>query len=295
MDKIIECVPNFSEGRRAEVIEKIVDAFRGREGIKLLDYTSDKDHNRSVITALGEPNALKKAALDMVRRALECIDLRQHEGKHPRMGAVDVMPFIPVKGVSVEETIELSIDVAREIGKQGIPVYLYDKSALIKEHENLADCRKGNFEGLNQKMMQPIWKPDFGPKRPHESFGAIAVGCRKFLCAYNINLDSSDLAAAKTIAGIIREKGGGLKCCKALGIELKSRSLAQVSMNLTDYEVTGMLDAYKAVEREAEKLGIKVLSSEIIGLIPKAALQGARPEQLKIENYSPEKILENRL
>lgn len=295
MDKIVECVPNFSEGRDKAVIEGIVDVFRGKPDVKLLDYSSDADHNRSVITAVGTPEAIENAAVEMVKRAMVLIDLNKHEGEHPRMGAVDVIPFVPVKNVSFEETVELSRKVGKTIGGLGIPVYMYDKSAVVPQHENLSDCRKGEFEGLSRKMKDPVWAPDYGPAEPHKTFGAVAVGCRTFLCAFNVNLATDDLGVASAIAKKIRFSSGGLECVKAIGVELKSRGIVQVSMNLTDYTKTGLFTVFEAIRKESGRYNVEVIGSEIIGLVPSDALVECAASYLKIENYSRSMILENKI
>ncbi len=295
MNRIVECVPNISEGRNADIVEEIADAFRGRKGVRLLDCSSDADHNRSVITAAGEPEAVREAVLEMTRRALALIDLRKHTGVHPRMGAVDVIPFIPVSGTDFAGTAELARSAGREIAREGIPVYFYGRAALRPEHENLADCRRGEFEGLREKMLDPVWRPDCGPSVPHASFGAAAVGCRKFLCAFNVNLASDDLAAAREIAKKVRASGGGLACCKAIGVRLESRGIVQVSMNLTDYSVTDPETAFGAVRDEAAALGIGIAGSEIIGLVPAEALAPGAAGRIMLENSPEECILEKRL
>lgn len=293
--KLMECVPNFSEGRDLGKVEKLADCFRGRKGVKLLDYSADADHNRSVITAAGEPKALKQAVIEAVLRAEEIIDLRAHTGQHPRIGAADVIPFIPLRGVTVEETVKVSEEVGKALGEAGIPVYLYELSARRPERRNLADVRRGGFEGLARKMRDPDWKPDFGPDRPHPSFGAAAVGCRKLLCAFNVNLQTSDPEVAKAIARKVRERDGGLPFCKALGLELKERGLVQVSMNLTDFTKTSVWAAFEAVKKEAGKQGVAVAGSELIGLFPAAALLDCAAHYLQIENYAPDRVLEARL
>jgi len=224
MQKIIECVPNFSEGRNKQIIEKIVDCFRGKDGVKLLDYSSDTDHNRTVVTAVGRPDAIKNALLKAVKVALKTIDLTKHDGRHPKMGACDVAPLIPIKNMTDQEAIDLSIELGKQIGQLGIPVFLYEKSATAPHRQNLADVRSGQFEGLAEKMKDPLWTADFGPKdAPHPTFGAIAVGFRAPLIAFNVNLNTDNLEIANQIARRIRHKDGGLRFCKAIGIALESR------------------------------------------------------------------------
>jgi glutamate formiminotransferase len=295
MSKIIECVPNYSVGRDLAVLEKIVDCFRGKEGIKLLDYSSDKDHNRSVVTVVGEPEPLKAAVVESVKVALRLIDLRSHTGEHPRMGATDVIPFIPIKDVTVEEAVALSKEVAEEIGKLGIPVFLYEKSASAPGRENLAAIRKGQFEGMAEKMQKPEWQSDFGPKTPHETFGVVAVGARMPLVAFNVNLDTSDLKVADEIAKRVRHIGGGLRYVKAMGVLLKDRNIVQVSMNLTDFTKTSIYRALENVRFEAKRYGVSVVGTEVIGLVPVKALLDSVEYYMGIENFSMDQVLEMKL
>jgi glutamate formiminotransferase len=290
MKKIVECVPNFSEGRDRQKIEAIAGVFRGREDVRLLDYSADRDHNRMVITAIGEPQALKDAVLDAIGVAVESIDLRIHEGEHPRMGAADVVPFIPLRGMSMDEAAELAREVGREAARRfGLPVYLYEKAATAPHRANLAEVRRGGFEGLAAKMALPEWKPDFGPVAPHPTAGAAIVGARMPLIAYNVNLDSDDLGIARAIARTVRESNGGLPCVKAMGVELREQGRVQVSMNLTDYTVTPPHKALEAVRTEAAKRGVSVIGSEIIGLAPVRALTGAAEFYLGLEGFDAEK------
>jgi glutamate formiminotransferase len=296
MDKIIECVPNISEAKDHEKVEKIVGCFRNREGVKLLDYSSDLDHNRSVITAAGEPEALKEAVVSMTGEALRLIDLNSHRGAHPRMGAVDVIPFVPIKNVSMEECVALSKDVGKTISEKfGIPVFLYEKSASGAERENLANIRKGEFEGLSEKMKSPDFKPDFGKDTPHKTFGAVAVGARAPLIAFNVNLGTPDIEIAKTIAKKARFISGGLPCVKAMGVYLKEKNIAQVSMNLTDYTKTGIYTAVELIRAEAAKLGVSVIGGELIGLVPLGAVADAAARYLQLESFSVSRILETKL
>lgn len=295
MDRIVECVPNYSEGKDKEIIEKIVDCFRGKEGVKLLDYSSDKDHNRTVVTVVGEPEQVKEAVIASVEVALLNIDLRTHQGEHPRMGATDVIPFIPLKNFTIKESVELSKEVANEIGKLGIPVFLYERSATAPHRENLANIRKGQFEGLLEKLTLPEWQSDFGPKAPHESFGAVAVGARMPLVAFNVNLNTSDIAIGDAIAKKVRHIGGGLRFVKAMGVLLKERNIVQVSMNLTDYTKTSIYRALETVRFEAKRYGITVVGTEIIGLVPEKALIDSVEYYMGLENFSTDQILENKL
>jgi glutamate formiminotransferase / 5-formyltetrahydrofolate cyclo-ligase len=294
--KIIQCVPNFSEGRDLEKIEKLVNPFRGKDGVKLLDYTRDEDHNRVVVTVVGEPQAVKKAMLQAMEVATEIIDLRVHKGQHPRMGATDVVPFIPVRNVSMEEAINLSKEFASEVSERfNIPVFLYEKSATSPNRENLAVIRKGEFEGMAEKMANTEWKPDYGPATIHESAGATAVGARMPLVAFNVNLDTDNLEIANNIAKNVRFIGGGLRYCKALGVALTDRKITQVSMNMTDYTKTTLYRAFELVKIEARRYGVNVVGSEVIGIVPMEALIQSAAYYMGIEDFSMDQILESRL
>lgn len=296
MNKVMECVPNFSEGRDLQKIEKIANAFRGKTGVKLLDYSSDPDHNRSVITAVGEPEALKNAVLEAIGIAVELIDLTVHRGQHPRMGAVDVVPFIPLRNTTMGEAIALSKSVAREAGERfNLPVFLYEKSASASHRENLANVRSGQFEGLPDKMLLPGWKPDFGPETPHSTAGAVAIGARVPLIAYNVNLGTGNLEIAQAIAKKVRHIGGGLRYCKAMGVALRERGITQVSMNLTDYTRTAIYQAQEMVRMEAKRYGVPVVGAEVIGLVPMEALATTAAYYLGIENFSMDQVLETKL
>lgn len=295
MERIVECVPNYSVGQDLEVVEKIVSCFRGKEGIKLLDYSSDKDHNRSVVTLVGEPEKVKIAVVESVKVAMAHIDLREHKGEHPRMGACDVIPFIPIKNFTLEDAVALSKEVGQALGELGVPVFLYERSASASHRENLAAIRKGQFEGMPEKMKLPEWQSDFGPKAPHESFGVVAVGARMPLVAFNVNLSTADVAIADAIAKKVRHIGGGLRYVKGMGVHLKERNLAQVSMNLTDYTKTSLYRALEMVRFEAKRYGVSVVGTEIIGLVPQKALIDSIEYYMGIENFSPDQILENKL
>ncbi len=296
MKKIIECVPNFSEGRNAKNIEKIVAPFREKNGVKLLDYQTDKDHNRMVVTVVGEPDALKTAVIAAMGSAIEVIDMRAHQGQHPRMGAIDVIPFIPIKNVNMEEAIVFSKEVAKKAAqKYSLPVYLYEKSASRPERQNLANIRKGQYEGMIEKIKQAKWKPDFGPAKIHPAAGVTAIGARMPLVAYNVNLDSRDLEIADEIAKKVRHISGGLRYCKGIGIELKDRGLVQVSMNLTDYTKTALYRAFELIKVEARRYGVNVIGSEIVGLVPMEALMDAAAYYLGLEDFSMEQVLESRI
>lgn len=289
----MECVPNFSEGRDLQKVEQIVDAFRGREGVKLLDYSHDRDHNRMVVTAVGAPGAMKEAVVDAVGRAARLIDLTRHTGGHPRMGAADVVPFIPVRGMEMDEAVALSREVGQAVaGRYGIPVYLYEKSASAPHRENLADVRRGQFEGLAEKMARPEWRPDFGPARPHPTAGACIVGARIPLIAYNINLNTDRLDVAQAIARRVRHSGGGLRYCKAMGVALHEKGIVQVSMNLTDYTHTAIYQAQELVRIEAARYGVTLAGGELIGLMPLGALLDTVSYYLGLDSLTPDRILE---
>jgi glutamate formiminotransferase len=296
MNKIIECVPNFSEGRDLEKIERIVNAFRSKENIKLLDYSNDKDHNRMVVTVIGEPEAMKAAIIEAVGTAVREIDLTRHEGQHPRIGAADVIPFIPLKGMSLEEADASAKDTARMLAeKYALPIYLYEQSASAEHRQNLAAIRKGEFEGLTRKMKHPEWKPDFGPDKRHPTAGASVIGARIPLIAFNVNLNTDKLEIADKIAKKVRFTGGGLRCCKAMGVELKGQNKVQVSMNLTDYTQTGIYQAVEMIRFEAQRYGVTISGSELIGLLPLQALVDTASYYLGMENFSMRQILETHL
>lgn len=294
LNTIMECVPNFSEGRDLAKVERIVDAFRGKEGVRLLDYSSDKDHNRTVVTVIGEIEPLGDAVIEAIGIAAQLIDLTHHQGEHPRMGAADVVPFIPIKNCTVQEADALAKRVGKEVAERfQIPSFLYEKSATAPHRENLAAIRKGQFEGMFEKMKQPEWKPDFGPDAPHPTAGVFAVGARMPLVAFNVNLDTPNLQIAKDIAARVRHSSGGYAFVKALGVMLEERHIAQVSMNLTDYTHTAVYRAYEAVKMEARRYGVNVVGTEIIGMVPMAALIDCAEYYLQVENFSMKQVLEN--
>lgn len=295
-NKIVECVPNFSEGRDLAKIDQIVSPFRGKPGVKLLDYSNDEDHNRLVVTLVGEPEALRDAVIEAIGVAVRLIDLNHHQGQHPRMGAVDVVPFIPIKNVTMEEAIALSKEVGQALGeKYNLPVFLYEKSASAPHRENLAAVRKGEFEGMAEKIKLPEWKPDFGPVERHETAGTVAVGARMPLVAYNINLNTNDLEIASKIAKNIRYINGGLRFVKAMGVELTDRHITQVSINMTDYSRTALYRAFELVRIEARRYGVSIVGSEIIGLVPMEALIDTASYYLGLENFSMQQVLESRI
>jgi glutamate formiminotransferase len=297
LERIVECVPNFSEGRRGEVVAALVEAVESVAGAAVLGTHVDADHNRSVVTFVAPPESVVEAAVRIVGRAAELIDLREHRGEHPRMGACDVLPFIPVRGISIEECVGLAREAGRRIWEElSIPVYFYESAATRAERRNLADVRRGGYELLREQIAAvPARAPDMGEPRLHESAGACIVGVRPLLIAYNVNLRTGDIQVAKQIASRVRERGGGLPKLKALGFELVSRGVVQVSMNLTSYAETNIHQAFEAVAREAAALGVEILSSEIVGLVPHESLDRAAEHFLKLENYSPDVVLENRI
>jgi glutamate formiminotransferase len=293
---LIESIPNISEGRRAEVVDRIASAVAATPGVRLLDRSSDASHNRTVLTLAGTPEAVRAAILTLYSHALEAIDLRQHTGEHPRLGAVDVVPFVPLEGATMAECVSLARSVADEVGRRfDLPVYLYEEAAVADARRNLEDIRRGEFEGLAAKMASSAWTPDAGPSAPHPSGGATVIGARMPLIAYNINLASDRLDVAKKIAAAVRHSSGGLRYVKAMGVMLEDRRIAQVSMNLTNYEKTPVPRVFEFVKREAARYGVGVLESEIVGLVPQAALLAAAEYYLQIEGFKSDLVLENRL
>ncbi len=296
MKKIIECVPNFSEGRNNHKIEKIIRAFKNKDNVKLLDCQQDKDHNRMVVTIVGEPKAVTFSVVESIRIAVDIIDMRKHQGQHPRMGAVDVVPFIPVKEMNMQDAIKLSKDVAKKVAdKCDLPVFLYEASASRDHCQNLSEIRKGQFEGMDEKLKSQKWRPDFGPSQKHPTAGVTAIGARMPLIAFNVNLDTDNLNIAKKIAKKIRFSSGGLPFCKAIGIDLKDKGMVQVSMNMTDYTQTGLFESFNQIKKEADKHGVRVCGSEIVGLVPMAALMNTAEHYLGLQGFSMEQILEARI
>lgn len=296
MARLVECVPNFSEGRNKEVIEAIVEEVRKVKGVKLLDYSSDEDHNRTVVTFVGDLENIKEAAFNLAKKASELIDMTMHNGGHPRMGATDVMPFIPVSDVTMAECVDIAKEVGRRIGSElDIPVYLYEDAASADYRRNLADVRKGQYEGFFEKIKQPEWKPDFGPSEMNAKSGATAVGARVPLVAFNVNLGTSNVEIADKIAKTVRYLGGGLRFVKAMGVKLEERNIVQVSMNLVNYEKTAIYRAYEMVKMEAQRYGVPVVGTEVIGLLPMKALIDCAEYYLQIEDFSMEQILEKRI
>jgi glutamate formiminotransferase len=297
MQTIVECVPNFSEGRIVRNVEAIVHAMLDGPDVYLLDQEMDADHNRSVITLVGTRETVGEAALRGIGKAAQLIDLNLHQGAHPRLGATDVVPFIPIAGVSLEDCVQIAVWVAEETWRRfKIPTYLYEAAARKPERRNLENIRRGQFEGVREEISRnPERHPDYGEAALHPTAGATVVGARKFLIAYNINLDTPDVAVAKAIAKKIRASAGGLPCVKAMGVDLKARDLAQVSMNLTDFETTSLATVFDAVALEAAAKGVQVAGSEIVGLVPRRALEDAAAQRLKVENFHPQMVFENRL
>jgi glutamate formiminotransferase len=297
MNRIVECVPNFSEGRRPEVVDAIVDAITSVHDVYLLGREADIDHHRAVVTIVGSPESIGEGVIHGVEAAMQHIDLTRHKGEHPRIGATDVIPFVPIRGVSLAECVEIARKTGREIADRfKIPVYLYEAAATRPERTNLENVRRGQFEGLRGEIeTNPDRRPDFGEPVIHPTAGATAVGARKPLIAYNVNLNTGNLNIAKQIARRIRFSSGGFRYVKAMGVFLKERNQAQVSMNLTDYESTPIEIVFETVRREAERYGVTVAGSEIIGLIPQKALDQTSVFYLRVENFKPGMILENRL
>jgi glutamate formiminotransferase len=294
---LVECVPNFSEGRNRDVVDQLADAISAVETACVLDMHIDPDHNRSVITFVASPEKVVSAAFTAAKKSTELIDMRTHHGVHPRLGATDVLPFVPVRGVSMERCVSLAHEAGHRIASElNIPVFFYEDAALKPERRHLEDVRRGALETLREQIAtEPSRAPDAGPLKVHETAGAIAVGARAFLIAFNINLTTRDVSVARSIARVIRGRSGGLPFLKALGFELSSRGLAQVSINLVNYEKTGMIAAYEAVKREAARLNVEINSTEIVGLVPQAALDRHAEYFERLENFSEDKILEHRL
>ncbi len=295
MAKIVLCVPNFSEGRDNEVIEKIVDVFRNTDGVQVLNYLPDKDHNRTVVNAMGEPEKVKKSMVDAAKLASELIDMTKHEGAHPRMGAIDVVPFIPIAEVSMEECVQYAKEVGEQIGALGIPVYLYEEAAQKPERKNLADVRKGQYEAFFEKITQPEWKPDFGPQEMNAKSGCTAVGARMALVAFNVNLNTDKLEVADAIAKKVRFIGGGLRFVKAMGVNLEDRKQVQVSMNLVNYKKTSIYRALELIKAEAARYGVTVYGTELVGMVPLEALVESAEYYMQLENFDINQIVEKKL
>ena len=297
MAKLVECIPNFSEGRDSNVIEALVAEAKSVPGVVLLDHSSDPSHNCSVFTLAGDPDGIAEAAFRLCKLASEKIDLAKHTGEHPRMGATDVIPFVPVKDVTMDECVAISKKVAERIWNElSIPSFLYEASASAESRRNLAAVRKGQFEGMPEKLKLPEWAPDFGERKIHPTAGITAVGARKPLVAFNVNLGTADLGIANAIAKMVRGSSGGYKCCKAIGVALEDRGIVQVSMNMVDYETTPLYRAYEAVRFEAKRWGVPIVGSELIGLAPMKALIDTAEYYLQIEDFDfGKQVLENHL
>ena len=298
MSKLVECVPNFSEGRRPEVIEAITAEVKNIPGVKLLDVKADASHNRVVVTFVGEPQAAKQAAFNACKKAAELIDMEKHHGEHPRIGATDVIPFIPVKNMTMEECVQLADELAQEIAEQlEIPVYLYEEAAKIPTRKALPDIRKGQYEGLKTEISKPERQPDYGPAHLHPSAGATVVGARQFLIAYNINLDTSDVQIAKKIANCIREAKGGYRYVRAMGVSVQvgGRDVAQVTINMVNYQGTPLFRVFETVKSEAARYGVNVIGSEIIGLTPMQALLDVAEFYLRLDGFDRKQVLEDSL
>ena len=298
MSKLVECVPNFSEGRRPEVIEAIAAEVRNVPNVKLLDVKADASHNRVVVTFVGEPQAVKQAAFNACKKATELIDMEKQRGEHPRIGATDVIPFIPVKNMTMEECVQLADELAREIAeKLNIPVYLYEEAAKIPSRKALPDIRKGQYEGLKTEISKPERQPDYGPACMHPTAGATVVGARQFLIAYNINLDTSDVHIAKKIANCIREAKGGYRYVRAMGVSVQvgGRDIAQVTINMVNYNGTPLFRVFETVKSEAARYGVNIIGSEIIGLTPMQALLDVAEFYLRLDGFDRKQVLEDNL
>ena len=293
MKKLIECVPNFSEGNDMHIIDQITAEIKAVEGVSLIDVDPGKATNRTVVTMVGTPEEVCEAAFRAVKKASELIDMKKHKGAHPRFGATDVCPLVPVSNITMEETVEYARALAKRIGEElNIPVYCYESAAFTPERRNLATCRAGEYEALGERLSSEQWHPDFGPEERHPTAGTVAIGARMPLVAYNINLNTPNLEIAHDIAKKIRFIGGGLRFCKAMGVELKDRGITQVSMNLTDYSKTALYRAFEMVRFEARRYGVSIIGSEIVGLVPMEALIDTASYYLGLENFSMQQVLE---
>lgn len=293
--RLLECVPNISEGRDPDKIASIAEEIKKHKKIMLLNISSDKDHHRSVFTFVGEPEEVKEAALSFVLKAIDLIDMREHKGEHPRLGAVDVVPFVPIHGVEMEEAVRIAREFGKELGRRGVPIFFYEEAALRTERRELPAIRKGEYEGLPEKLKDPGWNPDEGPVVFNPKSGATVVGARFPLVAYNINLRSEDVNLAKEIARKVRFKDGGFPHVRAMGVELKEKGMVQVSMNLTHYRVTNLPKVYDFIKEEARRRGIEIEGSEIVGLVPLAVLEGVVRHYLKYPEFSTNQVIEQRI
>ncbi|MEJ5228904.1 MAG: glutamate formimidoyltransferase [Pseudothermotoga sp.] len=294
--KIIESAPNFSEGRREEIVREIVSQAENVKGVWVLDWSMDADHNRSVVTLVGTPEPLLEVLFNMAKKATELIDLRNHKGEHPRMGATDVIPLVPVMGTEMAECVELSKILAKRIGEElQIPVYLYEKSASAPHRENLSEIRKGEFEGFFEKIKDPNWKPDFGPHTVHPTAGVTAVGAREYLIAFNVNLGTNRLEIAEKIAKAVRHISGGYRYVKAIGVELKDKGMVQVSMNMTNYKKSPLFRVFETIKREAQRYGVPVVGTEIIGMVPMQSMLEVAQYYLQLDDFGMNRVIENRI
>ncbi|MDY2962806.1 glutamate formimidoyltransferase [Streptococcus dysgalactiae] len=297
MAKIVECIPNFSEGQNQAVIDGLVATAKSIPGVTLLDYSSDASHNRSVFTLVGDDQSIQEAAFQLIKFASENIDMTKHHGEHPRMGATDVCPFVPIKDITTAECVEISKQVAERINRElGIPIFLYEDSATRPERQNLAKIRKGQFEGMPEKLLEEDWAPDYGDRKIHPTAGVTAVGARMPLVAFNVNLDTDNIDIANKIAKIIRGSGGGYKYCKAIGVMLEDRHIAQVSMNMVNFEKCSLYRTFETIRFEAKRYGVNIIGSEVIGLAPAKALIDVAEYYLQVEDFDYNKqVLENHL
>lgn len=297
MSKIVECIPNFSEGRNQEVIDGLVKTAKSVAGVTLLDYSSDASHNRSVFTLVGDEESIQEVAFQLIKFASENIDMTKHHGEHPRMGATDVCPFVPIKEITTEECVDISKKVAERVNTElNIPIFLYEDSASRPERQNLAKVRKGQFEGMPEKLLEEDWRPDFGDRKIHPTAGVTAIGARMPLVAFNVNLDTDNVDVAKSIAKIIRGSSGGYKYCKGIGLMLEDRNIAQVTMNMVNFEKCSLYRTFETIKFEARRYGVNIIGSEIIGLAPAKALVDVAEYYLQVEDFDYHKqILENHL
>lgn len=297
MSKIVECIPNFSEGRNQEVIDGLVKTAKSVAGVTLLDYSSDASHNRSVFTLVGDEESIQEVAFQLIKFASENIDMTKHHGEHPRMGATDVCPFVPIKEITTEECVDISKKVAERVNTElNIPIFLYEDSASRPERQNLAKVHKGQFEGMPEKLLEEDWRPDFGDRKIHPTAGVTAIGARMPLVAFNVNLDTDNVDVAKSIAKIIRGSSGGYKYCKGIGLMLEDRNIAQVSMNMVNFEKCSLYRTFETIKFEARRYGVNIIGSEIIGLAPAKALVDVAEYYLQVEDFDYHKqILENHL
>ncbi len=293
--RLLECVPNISEGRDPDKIASIAEEIKKHKKVRLLNISSDRDHHRSVFTFVGEPEDVREAALSFALKAIDLIDMREHKGEHPRLGAVDVVPFVPIHGVEMERAVGIAKEFGKELGGRGIPIFFYEEAALRTERRELPAIRKGEYEGLPEKLKDPEWNPDEGPVVFNPKSGATVVGARFPLVAYNVNLKSEDVNLAKEIARRVRFKDGGFPHVRAMGVELKEKGMVQVSMNLTNYRVTNLPKVYDFIKEEAIRRGVEIGGSEIVGLIPLAVLEGVVQHSLKYPEFSTNQVIEQRI